>query len=122
MLSINIVPVLPVSITWINTRRYNEQTVVGDLDNDFLSAASGLTFCYQDETERCFFLETRTELRAFSVSQSLICSRPEEIKRVGFSLQNLRVLSHTIDSIANSLFVVNQREKERERITLRKKH
>ena len=55
------------------------------------------------------------------MSQSLICSRPEEIKRVGFSLQNLRVLSHTIDSIANSLFVVNQREKERERITLRKK-
>ena len=59
-------------------------------------------------------METRRELRAFSVSQSLICSRPEEIKRVGFSLQNLRVLSHTIDSIANSLFVVNQREKERE--------
>ena len=49
------------------------------------------------------------------MSQSLICSRPEEIKRVGFSLQNLRVLSHTIDSIANSLFVVNQKEKERER-------
>ena len=46
MLSINIVPVLPVSITWINTRRYNEQTVVGDLDNDFLSAVPGLTFCY----------------------------------------------------------------------------
>lgn len=44
MLSINIVPVLPVSITWINTRRYNEQTVVGDLDNDFLSAVPGLTF------------------------------------------------------------------------------
>ena len=46
MLSINIVPVLPVSITWISTRRYNEQTVVGDLDNDFLSGVPGLTFCY----------------------------------------------------------------------------